>query len=151
MSTRPSRRTLLGEHEQLGGTLGRREYPGHCLKGHDFLGRGVRIEIDGERLDQGRTVGAGKGLQPRMGVAQAPAFEPHANGSIEPAGDGGQIFEKGFGKEEAFAVGGDGAEPHFSTLVAAVKHGTPTISSRAMVVPIQDPEELFFERVNYKR
>jgi hypothetical protein len=147
----PPRRPLLGEDEKLGGTLGRGEDAGHCLKGHDFFRRGIGIEVNREGLDQRRAVGTSQRLDPGMGVAQAPALEPDPHRAIEPARDRGKLIEQGFGEEETLAAGGHCAEAHFSTLVAAVQDGPPTVQIGPVMVPIEDPEELLSERVNYKR
>jgi hypothetical protein len=150
-SAGPPGRALAGEDEELGGAFCGSEDAGHRLKGHDFFGRGVGIEVDGERFDQRWAVGTSQRLEPRVGVAQPPALQPNPDGAIEPARDRGEIFEQGFGKEETFAGGAHCAEPHLSTLVAAVKDGSPTVPAGSMMIPIQDPEELFSECVNYKR
>jgi hypothetical protein len=148
---RPPRRTLPGQDEKLGGAFGGGEDAGHRLKGHDLLRRGIGIEVDGECLDQRWAVGTSQRLDPRVRLAETPALESDPYGAIEPAGNRGKIIEEGFGQQQTFAVGGHCAEAHFSTLVAAVQDGTPTVDSGTVMVPIEDPEELLSERVNYKR
>jgi hypothetical protein len=86
-----------------------------------------------------------------MGVAQPSSVEANPDSAVEPAGESGQIIEEGFGEEETLAVGRYGAEPHSPTLVAAMEDRPPMEAGRAVVIPIQDPKELFSERVNYKR
>jgi hypothetical protein len=86
-----------------------------------------------------------------MGILQPAPLEANPDGAIEPAGKRGQIVEKGFAEKETLTLGSHGTKPHFPTLVAAVEDRSPMEASRPVVIPIQDPEELFSECVNYKR
>ena len=102
-------------------------------------------------LDERRTVGTSQGLEPGMGLGQAAALEPDAYRAVQPAGLGTEIGEERLAEQQAFAVGGDGAEPHLPALVAAVKDNSPMEARGSVLIPIQDPEELLSQRVNYKR
>jgi hypothetical protein len=86
-----------------------------------------------------------------MGVAQPASFQANPDGTVEPAGERGQIVEEGFAEEEALTVGRHGAEPHPPALVAAMENRPPVEAGGPVVIPVQDPKELFSERVNYKR
>ena len=147
----PARRPIPRQQEELGGTFGRCEHPGHRLEGHDFLGRAVGIEINGHCFNQRWPIGPCQGVQPRVLIAVPSALQPHPDGAVEPAGESGQIVQQDLGEQKTFALGGNGPEPYAATLVAAMDDGAPTKPWRAMAVPIQDLEQLIFQGIDDER
>ena len=106
-------------------------------------GERVGIEVDGQRFDQGRAIRPGQRVEPGMlRVGDPAALQPDPDGAIEPAGHRGELIQHRLAQEEAFTLRGDCSEPQFATLVAAVNDGAPTEAGHAVLVPVQDLEEL---------
>ena len=83
----PAGRPHAGEQKELRGDARRRQHAGHRLKGQDFLGGGIGIEVHREGLDQHGPVGAGQPLDPGIGLLDTAALQPDPDRTIQPAGE----------------------------------------------------------------
>jgi hypothetical protein len=85
-----------------------------------------------------------------MILADVPAGEPHPDCAIQPAGSRRQGCQERLGKDQAFACRGDRPKTQFASLISAVQYHSPTKSRPLVPIPIEHPDQLIAQSVDYK-
>ena len=76
-------------------------------------------------------------------LRQLAALQANPHGPVQPASHPAQLGQQRLGEQQAFTKRRYGPEPQSAAFVAPVNHGSPAESRRGLLIPVDNPEQLF--------